>query len=510
MKYLSKLEENIEIYVEKQLENYKSIIIRAPKVIHDPILGSNVFYPQEIAILDLPILQRLRRISQVDFVPLVFPSGNHNRFEHTLGVTIIADKIAEAVFKRITEGQKKGKEYYKEVKIEKEYLINHVRMAAILHDCGHGPFSHMSEQIFKNFDDIVNEKNGNERFAGASAHEIFSYLIVTSKALRKFFNSEIKEGYNVEYDLDFIGDMIIGYIEKPENAFAIEIINGAFDADKLDYIQRDSHFTGIKMVLDLFRLFHTIDIIKDEKSNLRLTVDISGESILEEIIFNKMMLFSTVYHHHKVRAAECLCKSLFREIKNNQVKIHGLDFTNSTDFLFLTDDDIYNLSKSNDCGSVSKISQDLYKRNLPKRAFVISLKTINYNDYVALQEIMSYFEKPNADVEFIEVIAYLTKENGEEVPKSEIWIDIPASGPTFKEAIEWPIKSDGDKNDYIKLRNLFPADDWSKAFTENKFKGYVYTRPEHREAVYKATMQAFKEVCNTEFNVFSKILCKMN
>lgn len=508
---MNKLRENINNFVLKQLENYIPIQIRAPKVIHDPILGSNIFLPHEIAILDLPILQRLRRISQVDFVPLVFPSGNHNRFEHTLGVTIIADKIASSVFNRIEEGRKKKiANYYDEVKFSREDLVNHVRMAAILHDCGHGPFSHMSEQIYKNYDDIVEEKKNNKRFTGASEHEIISYLIVTSQAFKEFFNKEIEKKYNVKYDLYLIGDMIIGYIEKPENAFAIEIINGAFDADKLDYIQRDSHFTGIKMVLDLHRLFHTIDIIKDEENNIRLTVDISGESILEEIVFNKMILFSTVYHHHKVRTAECLCKALFREIKNKNLRVNSLEFNSASDFLYLTDDDIYSLSKNKGYETVAHIAQDLYKRSLPKRAFVISLKTIKGHDYSILQEIMSYFEKTNADIEFTDAISYLTEKFGTKVPSSDIWVDIPSSGPKFKEAIEWPIKSFGDKNGYIKLRDLFPADDWSRSFAENKFKGYVYTKPEYREIVYNATLKAFKIVCDIEFNEFSKILCKMN
>lgn len=127
-------------------------------------------------------------------------------------------------------------------KIGWDFIYNHVRMAAIMHDCGHGPFSHMSEQIYENFTDIKNIKPSNKKFAEgkAKAHEILSYFIVTSNAFKDFFSSEIASKYNVKnIDLELVGNMIIGYVDDPKLAFMTNIINGAFDADKLDYIQRD-------------------------------------------------------------------------------------------------------------------------------------------------------------------------------------------------------------------------------------------------------------------------------
>ncbi len=139
------------------------------------------------------------------------------------------------------------------------------------------------------------------------------------------------------------------------------------------------------MVLDIHRLFHTVDIIPVIDGKLRLSVDLSGIITLEQIVFNKMMLFSTVYHHHKVRAAECL----------------------------------------------------------------------------------------------------------------------------FKEGIEWPIKSVGQSTTYIRLRDVFPVDDWVKAFSENKWKGYIFSRPEHRTVVYEAGKAVLSEVFNIELNELSKDLCKI-
>ncbi|PKM80489.1 MAG: hypothetical protein CVU89_13125 [Firmicutes bacterium HGW-Firmicutes-14] len=114
------------------------------------------------------------------------------------------------------------------------------------------------------------------------------------------------------------------------------------------------------------------------------------------------------------------------------------------------------------------------------------------------------------DKQFVltETISEKTKEYGEEVPCDQIWVDMP-SPPNFKEAIKCPIRSIGEKKGYISLRDVFPVDDWVRAFTENKWKGYIFTRPEYREVVYEASKDVLKEVFGIEVNEFSRLLCKM-
>ncbi len=503
------LEEKVNKYVENQLRDYIPSDVRAPKVIHDTILGSNLFKPHEIAVLDLPIIQRLRRIKQVDLVPLVFPSGNHNRFEHTLGVTVIAEQLASAVYRRIDEGKKEGIKKYKKIKFERDYVLDNVRMAAIMHDCGHGPFSHMSEQVYCQFEDIIEAKRNNKILSGASPHEILSYLIVTSDAFKEFFYNKIAKKYEINIDLDLVGEMIVGFVNSGDRAFLIEMINGAFDADKIDYIQRDSHFTGIKMVLDTHRLFHTVDIISDDTDKIRLSVDLSGVATLEQIIFNKMMLFSTVYHHHKVRAAESLFKSVFEEVKTNNIKLYDMEFSSSADFLYLTDEDIFSLARNNQFLQISKLVNDLSKRNLPKRAMVISAKTIEKTNLDKLQKITSFCKEPLNIIAVKKAIAERAQELGSDITEHDIWIDIP-DAPSFKEGVKWPIKSEGEEKEYVRLRDLFPVDDWVRAFSENKWKGYIFTRTQYREVVHKAARYVFEEVFDAKFNDFSRYLCKMD
>jgi HD superfamily phosphohydrolase len=363
----------------------------------------------------------------------------------------------------------------------------------------------MSEDIHGEFDDMVSERHNNrELYGDAKPHEILSYLIVTSPIFKEFFQQYVEAIYKISFDLDLIGEMIIGNVSDPDKAFWVEIINGAFDADKLDYIQRDSHFTGIQMILDLDRLFHTLDLINIDGKR-RLTIDFSGISTLEEIVFDKMMLVSTVYNHHKVRAAECLFKSIFDAIKEDHISIYGLTFNSAADFLYITDDDIYSLAKRSDIGTASRLAKNLLNRNLPKRGLVISGRTI-LDNRENLQIMMSLDRK---QIQLLrDAIVEEAKKKNPKISVNDVWVDFPRV-PKFKEGALWPIKEFADSDSFIRLRDVFPVDDWTKAFSENKWAGYVFTWPEFTNDVNEASQHVISEVFGITFNPFARSLCKI-
>jgi len=502
------LKEEVEKYVTNQLPDYKLLHIRAPKVIHDTVWGSNLFMPHEVALLDLPLVQRLRRISQVAVASLVYPSGNHNRFEHSLGVAVIGEQLVNALFQKIEEGQKKGLKPFTDVQVNKDFVLTHVRIAAIMHDCGHGPFSHLSEKIYEKFDDLLKVKKEDPALSKASAHEILSYLIVSSNSFKLFFEKNISHEYGVKVDLNLVAQMIVGYVKDQRFAFIVDIINGVFDADKLDYIQRDSHFTGIKMVLDLQRLFYTVDLVYDASEKLRLSVDISGVSTLEQIIFNKMMLFTTVYHHHKVRAAESIFKDLIMKLKSETIKLNGVSFSSTADFLHLTDDDIYTLA-GHENKVIRYLATNLRNRRLPMRALVLSRKTTGTDPKSILKAVITLDRNGGLDILKKAISAAAKEKLGKDVPEEEIWIDL-QPGPNFKEATLCPIKSMGEKQNFIKLHEVLPVDDWVQAFSQVKWSGYVFTRPEYRETVYEASKIVLEEAFDIKLNDFSRFLCKID
>ncbi|NLD88312.1 MAG: HD domain-containing protein [Clostridiales bacterium] len=455
------------------------------KVIHDSIHGTSMFLGHEIALIDLPIIQRLRRISQTDVASLVFPAANHNRFEHTVGVATIAGSMVESLYKR-------GNPLLSN--IDKDYTYHNCRAAAILHDCGHGPFSHSSEYTFKHW--LKDIKRTNPRLAAASAHEILSFMIATSDPMREYNERVIKGVYGVDIDLDFVGDMIVGYVDKtkrPDLAFAVAIINGAFDADKLDYIMRDAYSTGINMPLDLPRLMYTLDVLKDAEGLTRLAIDSSGVSSLEGIIFNKMMLTATIYQHQKVRCAGCVLRSVFAK---------SASLYSPCDFLRITDDDVFSLES--DLPEVKEYINILRNRILPKRALCISPRTLENPS--ALGRIINAFGDEGIREKLTEEIcSYASVHLSHELPREFVWLDCPPHA-VFKEASQCIIKSPGE---YMPLTEIFPVDDWVRTFSESKYHGFVYTMPCHREAAYASSRAVLEGAFGVKFNDLARRLCKL-
>jgi hypothetical protein len=133
------LSDSIDRFVAEHLPRDREQWFRQykePKIIHDALWGTFELRPHEIALLDTPLLQRLRFIRQTGAVYATYPSALHTRFEHTLGVMLQAARICGALRRR-----------HDERRID-QVAEDTLRFAALLHDTGHGPFSHTSEQYF--------------------------------------------------------------------------------------------------------------------------------------------------------------------------------------------------------------------------------------------------------------------------------------------------------------------------------------------------------------------------
>lgn len=493
------LRRDIDQFLRKTLERHVVRNVEKPKVIHDTVHGTNVFEAYEVSIIDLPIIQRLRLISQTDVANLVFPSANHNRFEHSLGVAVIAGKMFDAI-------EQKQNTLLKDLldsKYTSPFMRVHVRLAALFHDCGHGPFSHLSETLYgKNFDEIRKQ----EPFKKAKPHEILSYLIVTSEELRGYLNdNKIFRNCpipcdNINYEL--IGHMIVGFTDSPITnalAFLVEIINGTFDADKLDYILRDSYATGIRMVVDIPRLLHTLDLKKgnvDKKTHL--AIDISGVSALEEIQFNKLMLTQRIYHHQKVRAAGCLLKSFLRE--------QGM-FNQIESVVSMNDSDVFAFPRQHDSANVTHIER-LLNRSLPVRAFCFSARSLN--DKTKLNMIMEVLsdESRLSSIEDAIVQKSTGLLNTTSLDVLDVWIDSPKA-PSFAEGVNCLVSGTGDDKKDTVLRDIFQTEDWHRAFTEYKWRGFVYTIEPYKEIVYRASKEVFEELFDVEFNKESALMSKI-
>src|SRR6187551_2060375 len=248
--------------------------------ITDPIHKFIRFTELEKRIIDTSVLQRLRRIKQLAGAHLVYPAAQHSRFEHSLGTMHVAGLAGEHLFSIGV--------------IDKE-SIQELRVASLLHDIGHGPFSHLFEEALK--------------VTGNSNHETLSDYGFSPQTISEisFGNSKVK--------------------------FKNEIISGSLSSDLMDYLPRDGFFTGVEYgKVDYNRIINSFRIT-DSKS---LALDISSFYSFESMIISRFEMFRAVYFHKTVRSAEVmLLHSIL--LSSDILNLRGLSLT---DYLNLTDESI--------------------------------------------------------------------------------------------------------------------------------------------------------------------------
>ena len=243
------------------------------RVFRDPVHGLVELKGEDRPIAELIetlAMQRLRRIKQMGFAWLVYPGAEHSRFGHALG----AFHIAQRVTRRLELDAK---------------VARHVKVAALLHDIGHGPFSHAWEHVFAGHD--------HERWGARIATED-PELVEALETLEPDLPQTLKTFWGKDY--------------KPH--FARKLVSSQLDVDRLDYLLRDGHYSGAGYATyDLDWIIHAIQIapIRSERRGgddpLDLVVDYRrGMYAVEQYLFARSYMYAQVYHHKTVRAAEWL------------------------------------------------------------------------------------------------------------------------------------------------------------------------------------------------------------
>ena len=239
-----------------------------PHEMRDPIHGFIKLSEKEKKLIDTQVFQRLRRIRQLAMTSLVYPGAQHTRFDHSIGVMHIAGRICQ----RLQE--------LNPARISDED-VDRVRLAALLHDVGHGPFSHVSEQLLK-------------KYAPADAdtgqvlekiHEKITVDIVQNDPEIRCILSENERNFVVE--------MIQG---KPTRDWQRDIVSGELDADKMDYLLRDSYFAGVKYgAYDLEKLIESCCIA--DRKETPLAISSKGIYALEQLLLARYHMTQQVYWH---------------------------------------------------------------------------------------------------------------------------------------------------------------------------------------------------------------------
>ncbi len=236
--------------------------------INDPVFGLIELNKVESHIVDTPIFQRLRYIKQLALANYIYPSANHDRFSHCLGVFHLTNRICKVLNKKNNN-------------LLDDFNVRNLKMAALLHDLGHSPFSHALEFHSKR-DDFNIDKFP---FFLKIPHEEFgSYLIKHS------YIKDILEEHN--YDVKLICNLIEG--NDIENLILSRIINWELDSDRLDYILRDSFFTGVGFGnINYHYLLNSFKCYK----NKRIVIDSKAIRDIEHFIISRFSLHDRVYTH---------------------------------------------------------------------------------------------------------------------------------------------------------------------------------------------------------------------
>jgi len=335
--------------------------------IKDPLYGYIRLTEIERNVIDTLAVQRLRRIRQLAGAEFVYPAANHTRFEHVLGTMYLAGVVSDNLPVELTADERQR-----------------IRLAALLHDVGHAPFSHLFEPLLL-------------KYMGRN-HEDMSRWIIADSTLADVIN---KQGI----DAKELSGLAVGKPSKTEKPFLGQIISSSFDVDKMDFVVRDSYHTGAGYgSVDVFRLIYTMDVL-----NGNLAVDITALPTLESLILARLESFKTIYFHRACRAVQMMLVKALEAAKDD---LDILQAKTPDEYLEWDDYTVWSKLCQN------KLSREIVKEISSRRL----LKCAYERTFYARDELVSsVFTNENVRLKLEEEIASKAK-----VPRSSVGIDVPS------------------------------------------------------------------------------------
>ena len=270
--------------------------------IRDPVHGFIYRDSHEQELIDTKVFQRLRSLHQLALAYLVYPGATHTRFDHSLGAFHVAGGLVNALAP--SDSDKSDRRL--------------VRLAVLLHDIGHGPFGHAAEPILKrhSLPSVFADRKESK------IHELISAKIILE-------NEELKH-YLSDTEREKIAGLLSGTFG---DTYLHEIVSGPIDADKQDYLLRDSHFTGVKYgIYDQERLRNTLRVHQDGEERV-LAISIDGLHTLEQFVLAKYYMTTQVYRHRiRLITDEMIARAISLGIEEDKIgwlrALYAYDGTN--------------------------------------------------------------------------------------------------------------------------------------------------------------------------------------
>jgi HD superfamily phosphohydrolase len=383
------------------------------KVVLDPVHGYIELEDFMQELLATPQMQRLRRVKQLGYSNLVYPGANHTRFEHSLGTMHLASMLIKNL-DSIEEEKKKE-----------------IKAASLLHDIGHGPFSHVTENIIDKYTRRRHE-DIKEILGKGEIREVLEKYGVSARNVLKHVKGETSVG---------------------------QIISSEIDVDKMDYLVRDAHYTGVAFgVVDYNRLINKMDFYED-----RLVVEHGGLKAAESLLVSRFWMNTSVYYHHVTRISESMCsKAVEYMIENQELDPAGLRQMDDIDLI---------AAMRKAMGYAGDLSRRLDARKLFKRALYVGLEDVGkgvlkYRDKIQRTE-NEIAELAGVDPQYVLV----------DIPKTPEMLEMRAMIKTDHKMI--PLN---EASHFVSILQAAHMDNWRMG---------VYSPKEYCEAVGKAAKSYF-------------------
>jgi len=278
--------------------------------IRDPIHGTVSLTPREIKLVDSPFFQRLRNVKQLGFADLAFPGATHTRYSHSMGAMHVATRLFDVLFPERPE-QPNSELPKKLLRIrppplqgdDRARLRQAVRLAVLFHDCGHAPLSHTTEHIMPNVSalKIPRPMEGVDRQA---SHEDYTLKILLDSELSRTIESTFGlDGITPAHVADLVhpaaGDASRWMVHGVDYAPVLRhIVSSELDADRVDYLQRDSFYSGVNYgKFDADWLIQNVQPVLDG-DHVHLGFAARAIFSFEDFLLSRYHMFLTVYYHH--------------------------------------------------------------------------------------------------------------------------------------------------------------------------------------------------------------------
>ncbi|MFN7923754.1 MAG: HD domain-containing protein [Bryobacteraceae bacterium] len=443
---------------------------------------------------------------QLGLAHLVFPGAGHSRLEHLLGVVEGAQRMMDALEKNAAE--RASDDAIPRVKPED---VEAVRLAGLLHDIGHGQISHVSEPIIrdryrKEFDQL--RELVLDTFVGStkvSSVEILSLLVVLSPALESVFKEAKAQAAPGK-----IAALIIGARWGQELGYLSGIISGPLDADKLDYIARDAHHSGISMALGVSRLISKLEVVCIEPTSpvdpvlqerarrstnkriFEIGISVAGLSAFDQMVISRVMLHERISLHHKVRAATAMARmlcTLAAEESERHFSLAELMTSYSDDTFLAVLGGRVRLTEPPGGPRAAALYDNLLNRRLYQRAFAFSTRflpgdALPDEERSALEQLhpIPSLDSTKERAELGNAIYALARKLGEAIPGLREMADglqpehVLVAAPDRRATIQSSQLPTRSRDGYVERSDrYFNSDRWSEAFHQQKYCGYVFS-----------------------------------